>query len=75
MTNRDGEPAHALPRLVLTFGGVLRGAFMIHARASRALRGVYIIGEGSGGCSYSYRKWQMTGSSYWRSRYHDCRNG
>lgn len=41
----------------------------------RALRGVYIIGEGSGGCSYSYRKWQTTGSPYWRSRYYDCRNG
>src|SRR3990172_2089526 len=28
----------------------------------------------SNGCAYSYRKWQATGSSYWRSRYYDCRN-
>jgi hypothetical protein len=24
------------------------------------------------GCRYSYRKWQATGSRYWRSRYYDC---
>lgn len=41
----------------------------------RALREVYILGEGTSGCSYSYRKWQATGSRYWRSRYYDCRNG
>ena len=23
-------------------------------------------------CRYSYRKWQNTGSRYWRSRYYDC---
>ena len=23
-------------------------------------------------CRYSYRKWQATGSSYWRTRYFDC---
>lgn len=23
-------------------------------------------------CRYSYRKWQATGSSYWRHRYYDC---
>jgi hypothetical protein len=39
-----------------------------------ALRGVYIAGAGNG-CSYSYRKWQATGSAYWRSRYYECRNG
>lgn len=27
------------------------------------------------GCGYSYRKWQITGSRYWRARYYDCRNG
>ncbi len=42
--------------------------------ARRALRGVFIAGTSSG-CSYSYRKWQATGSGYWRSRYYDCRNG
>lgn len=31
--------------------------------------------SGSGGCSYSYRKWQATGSRYWRERYYDCRSG
>lgn len=41
----------------------------------RALRSVIILGEGAPGCSYSYRKWQATGSRYWRSRYHDCRSG
>lgn len=43
--------------------------------AGRALRGVIILGEGARGCSYEYRKWQATGSRYWRSRYHDCRSG
>ena len=42
--------------------------------AGRALRGVFIVGQGDS-CSYSYRKWQVTGSRYWRSRYYDCRNG
>ncbi|AHB49980.1 hypothetical protein W911_04915 [Hyphomicrobium nitrativorans NL23] len=41
----------------------------------RALRSVIIFGEGARGCSYEYRKWQATGSRYWRSRYHDCRSG
>lgn len=41
----------------------------------RALREVFILGEGASGCSYSYRKWQATGSRYWRSRYYDCRSG
>lgn len=41
--------------------------------AGRALRGVIILGEGARGCSHEYRKWQATGSRYWRSRYHDCR--
>lgn len=27
---------------------------------------------GSSGCRYAYRKWQYTGSRYWRSRYYDC---
>lgn len=45
-----------------------------HNVAGRALRGVFIAGASSG-CSYSYRKWQATGSPYWRSRYYDCRNG
>jgi len=25
------------------------------------------------GCGYYYRKWQRTGSRYWRNRYYDCR--
>jgi hypothetical protein len=29
----------------------------------------------SNGCTYSYRKWQATGSAYWRSRYYDCHHG
>lgn len=41
----------------------------------RGLRGVIILGEGDGGCAYEYRRWQATGSRYWRSRYRDCRSG
>ena len=26
-----------------------------------------------GGCGYYYRKWQRTGSRYWRNRYYACR--
>ena len=26
-------------------------------------------------CRTSYRKWQVTGSRYWRNRYYECRNG
>jgi hypothetical protein len=25
-------------------------------------------------CSYEYRRWQSTGSSYWRNRYYQCVN-
>ena len=35
--------------------------------------GIYIdIGSIESGCRYSYRKWQATGSRYWRHRYYDC---
>lgn len=35
--------------------------------------GIYLnLATPSTGCSYSYRKWQNTGSSYWRSRYYNC---
>jgi hypothetical protein len=36
--------------------------------------GIYLnLGDNnSSGCSYSYRKWQNTGSRYWRSRYYNC---
>jgi hypothetical protein len=67
--------------------GVVRSTGKAHSRYARnnrghrnyrivdtALRGVYIAGASSG-CSYSYRKWQATGSAYWRTRYYDCRNG
>lgn len=30
------------------------------------------LGSIDSGCRYSYRKWQNTGSRYWRSRYYDC---
>lgn len=37
--------------------------------------GGYYYGSGyyGGGCGYYYRKWQRTGSSYWRHRYYECR--
>ncbi len=34
--------------------------------------GISIDLGGASGCGYSYRKWQSTGSRYWRSRYYDC---
>jgi hypothetical protein len=30
------------------------------------------LGDIDSSCRYSYRKWQATGSRYWRSRYFDC---
>jgi hypothetical protein len=30
------------------------------------------LGDIDSNCRYSYRKWQNTGSHYWRSRYYDC---
>lgn len=42
---------------------------------SLRLPGVRIYSGESNRCGYSYRKWQMTGSRYWRSRYYDCRHG
>ncbi len=57
-----------------------RGRYHRHGRHWR--RGV-VIGAGipffySGygyysGCGYYYRKWQRTGSRYWRNRYYACR--
>jgi hypothetical protein len=34
--------------------------------------GAGIYAAGSGDCGYYYRKWQATGSQYWRSRYDAC---
>ena len=28
----------------------------------------------SGSCAYLYRRWQSTGSAYWRNRYNQCAN-
>ena len=30
------------------------------------------LGDIDSSCRYSYRKWQYTGSRYWRTRYYDC---
>jgi hypothetical protein len=30
------------------------------------------LGDIDSSCRYSYRKWQATGSRYWRTRYYDC---
>jgi hypothetical protein len=38
----------------------------------RAVRGGISIYAGGSACGYSYRRWQETGSRYWRSRYYDC---
>ena len=43
--------------------------------AGHVLRGISIYAGDGNGCSYSYRKWQATGSRYWRSRYYDCLEG
>lgn len=52
-------------------------------RYGRYHRRGYIYGAGipffyggysySRGCGYYYRKWQRTGSRYWRNRYYACR--
>jgi hypothetical protein len=51
-------------------------------RAGRWVNGVWVVGGvaasvavgTASNCSYYYRKWKQTGSSYWRSRYDDdCR--
>jgi hypothetical protein len=34
--------------------------------------GISIDLGSNSGCRYSYRKWQATGSRYWRERYYDC---
>jgi hypothetical protein len=34
--------------------------------------GIYIYSGELNGCDHSYRKWQATGSRYWRSRYYEC---
>ena len=35
--------------------------------------GIYLnLGTPSSGCGYAYRKWQYSGSRYWRSRYYNC---
>jgi hypothetical protein len=47
-----------------------------HQYGHRGHRGLGFTGinvyAGDGGCGYSYRRWQETGSRYWRSRYYDC---
>jgi hypothetical protein len=35
--------------------------------------GIYINVGGSGGCGYSYDRWQDTGSYYWKKRYYECK--
>ena len=45
-----------------------------HRHRGLSFGGISIdLGDGGNeGCRYSYRKWQATGSSYWRTRYYDC---
>lgn len=54
-----------------------------HYRYGRYYRPGIVIGAGlpffyggytySSGCGHLYRKWQRTGSRYWRNRYYACR--
>ncbi len=37
--------------------------------------GIYLYSGEINGCGHAYRKWQATGSRYWRSRYYDCLDG
>lgn len=37
--------------------------------------GIYLNLGNTGSCSYEYRRWQQTGTRYWRARYQDCRSG
>ena len=34
-----------------------------------------ILGGGYSGCGYLYRRWQYTGSHYWKRRYFACKYG
>lgn len=46
-----------------------------HHRRNRGLGfgGISInLGSIDSGCRYSYRKWQNTGSRYWRRQYYNC---
>ena len=64
-------------------GGRHYGRHYGHHRHGRHHRRGYIYGAGipffyggygyyGGGCGYYYRKWQRTGSRYWRNRYYAC---
>jgi len=66
--------------------GVARRAASGHARHAGRSRGHHRFGRGGyggiyiytgevTGCGHSYRKWQATGSRYWRSRYYECLDG
>jgi len=44
-----------------------------HYRFGRG--GIYIYTGEVNTCGHSYRKWQATGSRYWRSRYYECLEG
>jgi hypothetical protein len=51
------------------------GDYGRHHRRHRGIGfgGVSInLGDIDSSCRYSYRKWQNTGSRYWRTRYYDC---
>ena len=38
----------------------------------RGFGGVNVVIGGGSSCRSAYRKWQNTGSRYWRERYYDC---
>lgn len=42
-----------------------------HGHHHRHFRHFYYVDHG-GGCGYFYKKWQWTGSSYWKYKYYEC---
>lgn len=74
--NREGNRVNHGPRRNHSFNnGVGNDNYRRHNRRNRGLGfgGISIdLGNINSSCRYSYRKWQATGSRYWRRQYYDC---
>ncbi|MEQ1576567.1 MAG: hypothetical protein ABL894_02835 [Hyphomicrobium sp.] len=65
-SNRSGYSSYSSRKYYRSYGNNYRN------RGGNGF-GIYLdLDSNSSGCSYSYRKWQVTGSRYWRARYYDC---
>ena len=77
--SREGNHSHSMGSMQISHkDGNVRHAESDrgHQYGHRSHRGIGFTGinvyAGDGGSGYSYRRWQETGSRYWRSRYYDC---